>query len=140
MQAECSLVGGGDGGGGVYANRRERGVLFKANKLKQDIKKCVAVYSVAAAYYVRLSLQKFSYFCVVYDRFLLLRDYTQAARGTNIINSSRLSHGGADLIHICIYIHNIYPNISSYGGGDLTSEHRFSRHVIIIFGVFVGNF
>jgi len=73
--AVSSPVGGGDkgGGGGVYANRRERGVLFKANKLKQDIKKYVAVYSLAAAYYIRLSLQKFSYFCIVYDRFLLLR-------------------------------------------------------------------
>lgn len=39
-----------------------------------------------------------------------------------------------------IYTYNIYPNISSYGGGDLTSEHRFSRCAIIIFGVLVGNF
>jgi len=59
---------------------------------------------------------------------------TQAARGTNIINSSRLSYGAADLIYVYIY------NLSSYGGGDLTSEHRFSRCAIIISGVFVGNF
>jgi len=61
VQAQRFLLppeGGEDGGGGVYANRRERGVLFKANKLKQDIKKYVAVYSAAAAYYIRLSLCK----------------------------------------------------------------------------------
>jgi len=93
--------GGGGDGGGVYANRRERGVLFKANKLKQDIKKYVAVYSVAAAYYIRLSLQKFSHFCVLYTTaffFFFCGNHTlQAARETNIINSSRLSRGGTRL-------------------------------------------
>lgn len=38
------------------------------------------------------------------------------------------------------YIYIIYPNISSYGGGDLTSEHRFLGCAIIIIGVLVGIF
>jgi len=80
-----------DGGGGVYANRRESGVLFKANKLKQDIKKYVAVYSAAAVYYIRLSLCKSFRTFVCCIRPL---SSSAAARGTNIINSSRLSRGG----------------------------------------------